>query len=394
MSIIRTKHKKHNFSIIDNNGLRDDSLSWKATGMLAFLMTKPDDWLISVENLSRSKRDGKDSTVAALEELKAAGYVYFRRYRIKGKFESEYLVFETKEDLQSWLVETEKERDRKPIVEKPQRSNHDGLTTATQPQRSNHHGLTTAEKPLRSSHDGLTTATQPQRSNHDGKPAVVDLYKDLLITEELITEELITTPPLPPRDESERVEPGTGENSLPVTTIHSHPTTLLDRADDTQAKPVSVEVVNSFAPSVALDQDSAAGDDLLDENLSQLLERYNRGEIGKLPESELKMLAAAVIGDTVKLYRRSGKVLSSAPNDIDRQLMQFIAVRDQQDFVYGTRLIAAMERTPSRWGELVELVAAWQLGDVHAIPNAAKQIALHSRLQQNKQSTFEAIKDL
>lgn len=366
MSIIRTKHKKHNFSIIDNSGLRDDSLSWKATGMLAFLMTKPDDWLISVENLSRSKRDGKDSTVAALEELKAAGYVYFRRYRIKGKFESEYLVFETKEDLQAWLVETEKERDGKPIVENPQRFNH----------------------------DGLSTAAQPQRSNHDGKPAVVDIYKDLLITKKLITEELITTPPLPPRDESERVEPGTGENSLPGKTIHSHPTTLLDRADDTQAKPVSVEVVNSFAPSVALDQDSAAGENLLDEKLSQLLERYNRGEIGKLPEPELKMLAGVVIGDTVQLYRRSGKVLSSAPNDIDRQLMQFIAVRDKQDFIYGTRLIAAMERTPSRWGELVELVAAWQMGDVHAIPTAAKQIALHSRLQQSKQSTFEAIKDL
>jgi len=126
----------------------------------------------------------------------------------------------------------------------------------------------------------------------------------------------------------------------------------------------------------------------------QQLERYNRGEIGKLPESELKMLAAAVIGDTVKLYRRSGQVLSSAPNDIDRQLMQFIAIRDQQDFVYGTRLIAAMERTPSRWGELVELVSAWQMGDVQAIKGIAKQIALHSRLQQSKQSTFEAIKNL
>ena len=141
-------------------------------------------------------------------------------------------------------------------------------------------------------------------------------------------------------------------------------------------------------------KNSAAAENLLDEKFRQLLERYNRGEIGKLPEPELKMLAATVIGDTVQLYRRSGKVLSSAPNDIDRQLMQFIAVRDKQDFVYGTRLIAAMERTPSRWGELVELVAAWQLGDVHAIPTAAKQIALHSRLQQSKQSTFEAIKDL
>jgi len=171
-------------------------------------------------------------------------------------------------------------------------------------------------------------------------------------------------------------------------------TSIPDNTGEIQAQPVPVEVVGSVTFSGEPKKYSAAGDDLLDEKLSELLERYNRGEIGKLPEPELKMLAGVVIGDTVKLYRRSGKVLSSAPNDIDRQLMQFIAIRDQQDFIYGMRLIAAMERTPSRWGELVELVAAWQLGDVHAIPTAAKQIALHTRLQQSKQSTFEAIKDL
>ena len=334
--------------------------------MLAFLMTKPDDWLISIENLSRSKRDGKDSTISALEELKAAGYVSFRRYRVKGRFESEYLVFETREELQQWLVETKKESDPKAIV----------------------------EKPLRSNHDGLTAAEKPRRSNHDGKPVVVNLYKDLLITEELITEKLITTPPLPPRDGSESVEPGTEEDSLSGKTIHSHPISVPNPTDNTIAKPVSVEVISSAASSAAPEKSSAAENYPLDDKLSELMERYNRGEIGKLPEAELRMLARAVIGDTVKLYRRSGKVLSSTPNDINRQLMQFIAVRDKQDFVYGTRLIAAMERTPSRWGELVELVGAWQLGDVNAIPNAAKQIALHSRLEQSKQSTFEAIKDL
>ncbi len=199
-------------------------------------------------------------------------------------------------------------------------------------------------------------------------------------------------PPTPQGEiPGECAEPEPRKNS---TTGKKYSTSIPDNTGEIQAKPVPVEVVSSVAFSGEQKKYSALGDDLLDEKLSELLERYNRGEIGKLPEPELKMLAGVVIGDTVKLYRRSGKVLSSAPNDIDRQLMQFIAVRDKQDFVYGTRLIAAMERTPSRWGELVELVAAWQLGDVNAIPNAAKQIALHTRLQQSKQSTFEAIKDL
>jgi len=227
-------------------------------------------------------------------------------------------------------------------------------------------------------------------------PQVPDTYKGIPLRNPLedIPQDIPNTPLTPHEEKTgECVEPETLNNSVPgINQCCS--TSVLDKLDDSQAKTVSVEVVGSAAPRSALEKHSAAGKDLLDEKLKMLLERYNRGEIGKLPEAELKMLAAAVIGDTVKLYRGSGKVLSSAPNDIDRQLMQFIAVRDKQDFVYGTRLIAAMERTPSRWGELVELVAAWQLGDVNAIPNAAKQIALHTRLQQSKQSTFEAIKDL
>ena len=206
----------------------------------------------------------------------------------------------------------------------------------------------------------------------------------------------IPNTPLTPQSEKPPgcVEPETLNKSVPGIN-QCRPTSVLDPLDDSQAYTVPVEVFGSAAPATERPKkNSAAAENVLDEKLTQLLERYNRGEIEKLPEPELKMLAGVVIGETVQLYRRSGKVLSSAPNDIDRQLLQFIAIRDQQDFVYATRLIAAMERTPSRWGELVELVAAWQLGDVHAIPTAAKQIALHSRLQQSKQSTFEAIKDL
>ena len=190
----------------------------------------------------------------------------------------------------------------------------------------------------------------------------------------------------------ECVEPEAVKNSVPGNN-HNSCASLPDPTDVSPTKTVSVEVISS-ALADEQKKSSNPGQHRVDDKLNQLLERYNCGEISKLPEAELKMLAAVVIGDTVKLYRKSGKVLSSTPNDIDRHILQYIALRDAKDFVYGTRLLAAMERTPSRWGELVELVAAWQMGDVQAIPTAAKQIALHSKLQQSKQSTFEAIKDL
>lgn len=106
MSIIRTKRKRHNFSIIDNTGLMDADLSWKATGLLAFLMTKPDGWHINISNLTTSKSDGRHSTRKALQELKDSGYVMLISTRNpEGKFEYEYLVFETPEDLQEWQLE-------------------------------------------------------------------------------------------------------------------------------------------------------------------------------------------------------------------------------------------------------------------------------------------------
>lgn len=133
MSIVRTKRKKNNFSIIDNSGLRDGALSWKATGMLAFLMTKPDDWRICVSNLVSSKTDGRDSTISALTELQKAGYVYLQRYRVQGKFESEYIVFETQEDLLEWQNDEQNNHNGKTVTAEPRRENRDGLTVTENP---------------------------------------------------------------------------------------------------------------------------------------------------------------------------------------------------------------------------------------------------------------------
>jgi len=279
------------------------------------------------------------------------------------------------------------------------------IATKSSP-KAHHYEVADYETPDYEIPDYEVAATQLRGScPPDYEVAATQLRGSCPPSYEVATKESLLRNPIKDSHEGIPLTPPTPQGGIPrgcaepeprknLTLGKTCPTSIPGNTGEMQAKTVSVEVVGSVASSGEPKKYDAVADDLLDEKLKMLLDRYNRGEIGKLPESELKMLAAAVIGDTVKLYRRSGKVLSSAPNDIDRQLMQFIAIRDQQDFVYGTRLIAAMERTPSRWGELVELVAAWQLGDVHAIPTAAKQIALHSRLQQNKQSTFEAIKEL
>ena len=44
MSKITIQKKTGNFTILDNTGLRDPNISWKAKGLLAYLLHLPDDW--------------------------------------------------------------------------------------------------------------------------------------------------------------------------------------------------------------------------------------------------------------------------------------------------------------------------------------------------------------
>lgn len=73
--IIRVVRHDTNFTVIDNAALRDCSLSFKATGLLAYLLSMPDEWTPRRDQLSEVKTDGVASIRAALAELTGAGYL-------------------------------------------------------------------------------------------------------------------------------------------------------------------------------------------------------------------------------------------------------------------------------------------------------------------------------
>lgn len=75
MSIIRI-HKTSNYSVISNTPLNDERLSWRAKGIAAYLLTKPDDWRINADHLHKVGREGRDAVRAALKELEEAGYLH------------------------------------------------------------------------------------------------------------------------------------------------------------------------------------------------------------------------------------------------------------------------------------------------------------------------------
>lgn len=74
------------FTILRNDALRDERLSWKSTGLLAYLISLPNDWRLFLADLSKRKRDGRDATRAGLAELERAGYLRIERVRDGGRY--------------------------------------------------------------------------------------------------------------------------------------------------------------------------------------------------------------------------------------------------------------------------------------------------------------------
>lgn len=70
----RNKPRRH-FTVVRNTALRDTALSLKAKGLLALMLSFPDDWTYHLEHLEAQSTDGRDATRAAARELESAGYI-------------------------------------------------------------------------------------------------------------------------------------------------------------------------------------------------------------------------------------------------------------------------------------------------------------------------------
>ncbi|MEV2909470.1 helix-turn-helix domain-containing protein [Paenibacillus larvae] len=74
-TIIRTNKHENPYVMIDKYGFNDERLSWKAKGLLGYLLSKPDDWQIYECDLIKQSADGRDSVRTALRELEKFGYL-------------------------------------------------------------------------------------------------------------------------------------------------------------------------------------------------------------------------------------------------------------------------------------------------------------------------------
>ena len=125
--VIRVRKRPNNFVMLDKTFLEDDRLSFKAKGILAYLLSKPDNWKVIVGNLVKYSKDGKSAVYAGLKELKECGYYVKTPIRSEdgrriSRWES--TVYEMPDSLLSDFQEIENQEIENQYLENRERNNN------------------------------------------------------------------------------------------------------------------------------------------------------------------------------------------------------------------------------------------------------------------------------
>jgi hypothetical protein len=81
-TIFRTvKDKDNPFVMIDRRPIENPELSWKAKGILAYLLSRPDNWIVRLGDLVKRSTDKTHAIRGAIRELQKAGHVHRKEIR-------------------------------------------------------------------------------------------------------------------------------------------------------------------------------------------------------------------------------------------------------------------------------------------------------------------------
>ena len=93
MIIRANRHDR--FTVVPNDAIRDDRLSWKARGILIYLLSQPDGWRAKSSHLWTQAPNGRDAVRGGLKELEDAGYLVRRRYQnAAGHWCTDQIIYE------------------------------------------------------------------------------------------------------------------------------------------------------------------------------------------------------------------------------------------------------------------------------------------------------------
>jgi len=94
--IIHAARPRRDFTVLPNRILRDDLLSYRARGVLVYLLSQPPGWTVSSGRLALQDGEGRDAVRTALRELMSTGYLCLEREQdMRGLWASHYIVTDT-----------------------------------------------------------------------------------------------------------------------------------------------------------------------------------------------------------------------------------------------------------------------------------------------------------
>lgn len=100
MSVFRVE-KNNNYTVIANYHLRDKELSFKAKGLLSYMLSLPEDWDYSLNGLASVSKEGIKAIKNIVTELKEQGYLKINKIRKEnGQYQYEYLIREIPEKIE------------------------------------------------------------------------------------------------------------------------------------------------------------------------------------------------------------------------------------------------------------------------------------------------------
>ena len=94
MPVFKINHQT-GYTVMSNYHLRDKNLSYKAKGLLSFMLSLPKDWDYSVNGLVKLSKEGLKAVRSMLKELEENNYLIREKVRDEyGKFDYEYNIYE------------------------------------------------------------------------------------------------------------------------------------------------------------------------------------------------------------------------------------------------------------------------------------------------------------
>ncbi len=105
-----------NFALIANEILQDSRLSFRARGIAASILSRPEGWKTDATTLSRQGKEGREALRAAMRELEDCGYTCLIRTQGEGgHWRSDRYLFDSKAAMQEFLAEHEESARLKPV---------------------------------------------------------------------------------------------------------------------------------------------------------------------------------------------------------------------------------------------------------------------------------------